>query len=96
MDFFSFERGVWSRAWTALAYALAQLPASAATALYFKASAAEFIPSGERDACGIAKGERIGERFATAMMRDGVRIGALGGAFACAGSLACSLTARST
>ena len=96
MDFFSFERGVWSRAWTALAYALTQLPASAATALCFKASAAEFIPSGERDACGIAKGERIGERFATAMMRDGVRIGALGGAFACSGSLACSLTARST
>ena len=96
MDFFSFERGVWSRAWTALAYALTQLPASAATALCLKASAAEFIPSGERDACGIAKGERIGERFATAMMRDGVRIGALGGAFACSGSLACSLTARST
>lgn len=85
-----------SRVFTALAYALAQLPAATATALCARASANDFVPNGERDACGIAKGERIGERFATAMMRDGMTVGALGGAFVCSGSLACSLVARST
>ena len=86
----------WSRVAVALTYAATQLPASAATAMCARASTADFVPNGERDACGIVRGERIGERFATAMMRDGMTIGALGGAFACSGSLACSLAARTT
>ena len=96
LDFFGGSSDGRSRVFTALAYALLQLPASAATALCARASSSDFIPNGERDGCGVVKGERIGERFATAMMRDGATIGALGGAFACSGSMACSLTARST
>lgn len=93
---FFFETSWISRATKAFAYALTQLPAAAAVSLCVRPSSADFIPNGEKDACGIAKAERIGERFATAMMRDGVMIGALGGAFACSGGLACSLVARAT
>ena len=65
--------------------------AVAATA---RASANAFIPTNDVDGCGIVKGERIGERFATAMMRDGATYGALGGAFALAGGAGCAALAK--
>ena len=84
----------WASFWRAFAFATSQLPAAVAVAATARASANAFIPTNDVDGCGIVKGERIGERFATAMMRDGATYGALGGAFALAGGAGCAALAK--
>jgi len=80
----------------ACVFASTQLPACVAVALTSRASANAFISTSDVDGCAIARGERIGERVATAMMRDGVTVGALGGALAVAGALSAAWLAKTT